>query len=98
MKTATMRIPVADTECRGDRERESETERGRKRESKHGVSQTGRLAKGARAGEGHKNGASGGKDLSNENVVDIFYNFLVVIYHCSQLAMQRAVHTAQARI
>lgn len=58
--------------------------------------QTGRLAKGARAGEGHKNGASGGKDLSNENVVDIFYNFLVVIYHCSQLALQRAVHTAQA--
>lgn len=76
------------------RERDSETER----ESKHGVSQTGRLAKGARAGEGHKNGASGGKDLSNENVVDIFYNFLVVIYHCSQLAMQRAVHTTQARI
>lgn len=96
MKTATMRIPVADTEYREERkrERESETER----ESKHGVSQTGRLAKGARAVEGHKNGASGGKDLSNENVVDIFYNFLVVIYHCSQLAMQRAVHTAQARI
>lgn len=34
-----------------------------------------------------------GKDLSNESVVDIFYNFLVVIYHCSQLAWWRAVYS-----